>query len=104
MVRCPNCGSTAQIKLIDTKYNEDGWTIEVVRTYHCGCGETFTAKSWYHSDSTEELDETGLIFVEFLDEEGWHLCCMPPAKALVCQMELGGDKFHFVDLSAIEFK
>ena len=41
MARCPNCGSTAQPKLLATEYNEDGWSIEVVRYYICGCGETF---------------------------------------------------------------
>ena len=47
MTKCPNCGSTSQPKAVATKYNEDGWTIEVVRTYKCGCGQIFTGTSYY---------------------------------------------------------
>ena len=47
MTRCPHCGSSAQPKVIETKCNEDGWTIKVVRTYKCGCGQIFTGTSFY---------------------------------------------------------
>ena len=47
MTKCPNCGSTSQPKVVATKYNEDGWTIEVIRTYKCGCGQMFTGTSYY---------------------------------------------------------
>ena len=47
MASCPNCGSTAQVKLIETNYTEDGWTIELVRIYDCGCGCRFKGSSYY---------------------------------------------------------
>ena len=55
MARCPNCGSTAQPKLMTTEYNEDGWSIEIVRYYLCGCGETFTGKSYYNCQECYEI-------------------------------------------------
>ena len=57
MTRCPNCGSSAQLKVIATKYNEDGWTIEVVRTYKCGCGQKFTGTSYYTGKECYEIVE-----------------------------------------------
>ena len=56
MIKCPNCGSTAQIELIDTWYHEDGPTIVVERLYHCGCGRDFTTLQIYRSDDIEEID------------------------------------------------
>lgn len=53
MIRCPNCGSTAQIKVQRTEYIEDGTTIEVTRYYTCGCGETSIGIGYYHSDGDE---------------------------------------------------
>ena len=53
-MRCPRCGSSAQPKVIQTEYKEDGWDIEVVRTYKCGCGCAFTGTScFYCSDGYE---------------------------------------------------
>ena len=57
MIRCPNCGSTAQPKVVATEYNEDGWTIEVVRTYKCGCGQTFTGTSYFTCQECYEIVE-----------------------------------------------
>ena len=34
MLRCLNCGSTAQIKLVDSIENEN----TVLEVYQCGCG------------------------------------------------------------------
>ena len=53
MNKCPNCGSTAQMKVQRTEYIEDGLTIKVVRYYICGCGETLVGNSYYHSDGDE---------------------------------------------------
>lgn len=52
-MRCPNCGSSAQSKVVSTEYHEDGWDIEVVRHYVCGCGEKFIGISYYRSDGCE---------------------------------------------------
>ena len=57
MTRCPNCGSSAQLKVTETEYNEDGWEIEVVRTYKCGCGCGFTGTSYYHCQECYEIVE-----------------------------------------------
>ena len=57
MARCPKCGSSAQPKLLTTEYNEDGWDIEIVRTYICGCGCTFTGTSYYHCQEGYEITE-----------------------------------------------
>ena len=46
-MRCPNCGSSAQLKVVSTEYHEDGWDIEVVRHYVCGCGEKFIGLSYH---------------------------------------------------------
>lgn len=35
MIKCPHCGSTAQIKLIGTDYPTYSYCIE---TWRCGCG------------------------------------------------------------------
>lgn len=56
MPKCPWCGSTAQVKEIETEYLEDGWSIEVQRHYKCGCGTCFVHKSWFESDSYEEVE------------------------------------------------
>ena len=57
MAICPNCGSTAQPKLLTTKYNENGWDIEVVRTYICGCGCVYTGTTYYYCQSGYEIIE-----------------------------------------------
>ena len=57
MVRCPYCGSTAQVKVVSTEYNEDGWDIEVVRTYKCGCSQMFTGTSYFHCPEAYEIIE-----------------------------------------------
>ena len=47
MTRCPNCGSTAQIRLQGVKEQElTCYTIVVERTYKCGCGKVFTEKEY----------------------------------------------------------
>jgi hypothetical protein len=55
-MRCPNCGSSAQLKVVFTEYNEDGWKIEVVRHYVCGCGEKFVGLSYYNCEGDEIVE------------------------------------------------
>ena len=58
MTRCPNCGSSAQPKVVATKFIEDGWTIQVIRTYKCGCGQMLTGTSYYIcEDSYENVEK-----------------------------------------------
>ena len=42
MIKCPNCGSTAQVKERSTvdMYDEKGKHTRIVH-YDCGCGEDF---------------------------------------------------------------
>ena len=57
MLKCPHCGSTAQVVQIDTHYYEDGWKITVVRDYACGCGTPFTGTSVFHCQDQYEIIE-----------------------------------------------
>jgi hypothetical protein len=51
MTRCPNCGSTAQIRLQKVEEQElTCYTIEVERTYKCGCGQVFTEKEYKNGE------------------------------------------------------
>lgn len=56
MPKCPWCGSTAQVREIDTEYLEDGWSIEVRRHYRCGCRTCFVEKSWFKSEGYMEIE------------------------------------------------
>ena len=62
--KCPNCGSSAQSKIVSTEYNRDDWTIEVVHTYKCGCGQMFTGTSCYICQEQYEI-------VEKIENRGW---------------------------------
>lgn len=47
MIKCPYCGSTAQIRLQKIEEQElNCYTVEVIRTYKCGCGQVFTTKEY----------------------------------------------------------
>lgn len=39
-IKCPNCGSTAQVKPIDKNVNKS-YSIQIVNKYACGCGCEF---------------------------------------------------------------
>ena len=52
MIKCPSCGSTAQPKLQKIEEEEmNCYTIEVTRTYKCGCGQVFTAKEYKNNEN-----------------------------------------------------
>jgi hypothetical protein len=55
MIKCPNCGSTAQVEPFEVQYHEDGWKIIVERWYRCGCGRGFVTATTYESDAYEEI-------------------------------------------------
>lgn len=40
-IKCPNCGSTAQVKLVWE--DRDGYGTKKVKEYECGCGCKFEA-------------------------------------------------------------
>lgn len=57
MTRCPNCGSSAQPRIIKEEYQPDGWEIVLIRTYECGCGCRFTGTSVYICQECYEIVE-----------------------------------------------
>lgn len=57
MVKCPNCGSEAQVKYVKGRFEEDGDSICAIREYRCGCGKRFYTTEYYYSDCPEEVDE-----------------------------------------------
>lgn len=57
MTRCPNCGSSAQVRVTDTEYIENGWEIEVIHTYKCGCGCVFIGTACYQCQECYEIVE-----------------------------------------------
>lgn len=57
MIKCPNCGSTAQPYLIDTEYKENGWTIKRINYLRCGCGWGFSTSAIFESDGNEVLED-----------------------------------------------
>ena len=53
MIKCPNCGSTAQPKLENLYFHDGNRQVERTKVYSCGCGclfkviETFSKKPGY---------------------------------------------------------
>ena len=54
MIKCPNCGSTAQAKLLSTTYVESLGEVCATRYYKCGCGKSFNTTQWYEPDDEGE--------------------------------------------------
>ena len=59
MIKCPNCGSTAQVKYMFSRFEEYGDTIVAKRTYVCGCKKVIKTVQYYYSNDyeEEEVDE-----------------------------------------------
>ena len=57
MIKCPNCGSTAQVKVIDVEFEDDPFGIIRYKDYKCGCGHIFTTRTYYKASSNEMVDE-----------------------------------------------
>ena len=57
MVKCPNCGSTAQVKVIVVEFEEDPCGAIRYKTYKCGCGRIFTGTSYYTCQECYEIVE-----------------------------------------------
>ena len=56
-MKCPNCGSSSQLKLQTTNYKENGWGIEVTHYYTCSCGQASIGKSRFICQEGDELLE-----------------------------------------------
>ena len=60
MVKCPNCGSSAQIKVIDDEFEDDPCGAIRYKTYLCGCGRMFITHSYYREITNEIIDNPEL--------------------------------------------
>ena len=58
MVKCPNCGSTAQVKVIDVEFEGDPCGAIRYKDYKCGCGHIFTTRTYYNESSNEMIDDS----------------------------------------------
>ena len=58
MIKCPNCGSTAQVKTYVVEFEDDplGGVIRY-KTYKCGCDHIFTTRTYYKASSNEIVDD-----------------------------------------------
>ena len=59
MRNCPNCGSSAQVKLLNTEgvyMDVDEVVIYKVYGYGCGCGERFKTSQIYVASSVDTED------------------------------------------------
>ena len=57
MIKCPNCGSSAQVKLFDDEFEDDPCGAIRYKTYLCGCGHLFTTRTYYEESSNEIIDD-----------------------------------------------
>jgi hypothetical protein len=57
MIKCPNCGSTAQVKPLSLRANGDEFLV-VKREYSCGCGVVFKTTQYYYAQDREVVYET----------------------------------------------
>ena len=54
-IKCPNCGSTAQVELVKKEW--DDYTATPMNEYICGCGCRFRLKFSVLSVETLEIEE-----------------------------------------------
>lgn len=58
MPKCPHCGSTAQVKLLDENYSyEWEYKIVIIRDYKCGCGAYFRGITYFYRHGYEMIDK-----------------------------------------------
>jgi transposase-like protein len=60
MIKCPNCGSTAQVKVIEVEFEDDPFDVIRYKTYKCGCGRIFFTRTYYKASTNEIIDDTEL--------------------------------------------
>lgn len=60
MIKCPNCSSTAQAKVIDIEIVEDPCGAIRFKIYKCGCGRIFSTRTYYKESSNEMIDDPNL--------------------------------------------
>ena len=55
MIKCPNCGSTAQPYVEDVTVEYDETTASVVYCYKCNCGKRYSTITVYETEKGEQL-------------------------------------------------
>lgn len=55
MVKCPNCGSTAQPYIEDVNFEYDETTASVMYSYKCGCGARYSTLILYETKEGEQI-------------------------------------------------
>ena len=56
MTKCPRCGSTAQVKMLDGDFSlESDNELVYLRDYKCGCGTYFRTSVTYTTWEDEEV-------------------------------------------------
>ena len=58
MIKCPNCGSSAQSKVIGVEFEDDPFGVTRYKDYKCGCGHIFTTQTYYTASSNEMVDDS----------------------------------------------
>lgn len=58
MMRCPNCGSTAQVRSLEISNSENVLTEKFI----CGCGCRFDADYTRNSDGIWEISEVCVVY------------------------------------------
>lgn len=57
MVRCPNCGSTAQPKIADSQHFVWKNEVSIFIKYKCGCGQEFTTREIFERKNEQIINE-----------------------------------------------
>ena len=56
--KCPNCGSTAQVYVVDTEFEEQGEEYLVkYTTYGCGCKHLWLTSTVYWQEGEERIED-----------------------------------------------
>ena len=55
--QCPNCGSTAQVYVVDTEFERQGDHIVNYTTYGCGCKHLWLTSTIYKQDGEERIED-----------------------------------------------
>ena len=55
--QCPNCGSTAQVYVVDTEFEEQDNHIVKYTTYGCGCKHLWLTSTTYQQTGEEIIED-----------------------------------------------
>ena len=55
--QCPNCGSTAQVKVLNTEFEAQGDHIVKYTTYGCGCKHLWITSTVYQQTGEELIED-----------------------------------------------